>query len=488
MSKNGTSFSDATIPMSSFMEAMASAQKRWMQTLATSDESSSAFPPLFNEAASQWQSAMDNTMDTWSGETEPIVKQTMERMTQSQSLMLQISQMAMEAWQEAAQRVQEGDDVQHVMQAYVERVDEQIRKATTSLNHLAQDQQASWQTFVETMQGAGLPFGMLLSMMPTPSDRGRAAETPVAAMFESLYRLFEFETLGGRLLDAPAIGLSREFNEKVAQAFKSFQEYQRASVRYQTVVSSIWSDTLQNFATKLGERMQEGEGLDTMRDLSTLWTKVADKTFVRAFRTEDYIEAQNDYLEASLSLRQHQRILSEEFQRALDQPTRSELDEVYKLLNRLRRENKSLKNDLKNVAPADGHAAAPSPTASSGEDAAALRSEVDALRSELADLKADVHAASTAAPDPAAEARPAQDDSPADEAAPNGQPAGDAFDDLTAIKGIGSATQDQFYEAGLTTYQQLADASGDEICEALGADINADRLSSWRSAADELAS
>jgi predicted flap endonuclease-1-like 5' DNA nuclease len=63
----------------------------------------------------------------------------------------------------------------------------------------------------------------------------------------------------------------------------------------------------------------------------------------------------------------------------------------------------------------------------------------------------------------------------------------DAPDDLTAIKGIGSATQEQLYAAGLTTYQQLADASGDAICEALGADISADRLNAWRDSARELA-
>jgi class III poly(R)-hydroxyalkanoic acid synthase PhaE subunit len=518
MSKNGTSFSDAPNAMPSFMETMASAQQRWLKSVADNDAMSSV-PPVFNEAASQWRSALTDTMDTWSGETEPIMKQTMERMTQGQSLMLQVYQVALEAWQEAAQRVGEGDDMSEVMQAYVERIDDQIRKATTSWSHLAQDQQVMWQKFVESMQGAGLPFGMLLSM-PVPSGEGQTAETPMAAMFESLYRMFEFETLAGRLLDAPAIGLSREFTEKVAQTFKSFQEYQRASARYQTVVASIWSDTLQSFATKLGKKMQEGDGVETLRDLSKLWTKVADKTFIRAFRTDDYIEAQNDYLEASLQLRQDQRTLAEEVQRALDQPTRSELDEVYKLLNRLRRENKDLKKQLRNV-PTDTNGAAASSAADVEPETEALREEINSLRGQVADLRAAVHATADASPDedtspdedvaepeapteaePEAptEAEPEVESELEAAAEPDAEPEPDAAqvessaeeppdapDDLTAIKGIGSATQEQLYAAGLTTYQQLADASGDAICEALGADISADRLNAWRDSARELA-
>ena len=458
MSKNGTSFSDASPPMSSFLEAMATAQKRWLQGVASGESPSSAVPPLFGEAATQWQSTLTDAVDAWSGETAPIVKQTAERMASSQSLLLQVYRFAMEAWQEAMQDMQDGEDIQTVLRDYVERMDDQIRKSTTSLNQLVQDQQASWQQFVEAMQGAGLPFSMLLSMSP-PKDREASADTPAAAMFESVQRLFEFETLTGRLLDAPALGLSREFNEKVAQAFKAFQEYQRASGRYQTVVASIWSDTLQNFATALGEAVQEGDGIETLRDLSTLWTKVADQTFVRAFRTDDYIDAQNDYLEANLRLRHHQRTLAEEMQRALDQPTRSELDEVYKLLNRLRRENKELKRHLSDGPPASDD------DAPSAQAADALREEVADLRAQVQALQQTVHTLTADAPT-----------------------AADASDDLTVIKGIGGATEQQLQAAGITTYAHLADASHEALCDALGADISADRLNAWqRSARDHAA-
>ena len=465
MSKNGTSFSDSSPNLSSFMNAFASAQKRWMEQLSTQD-TVSAVPSVFSEAASQWQSALGDTMESFSGETEPIVKETLERMASGQSVLLQVYQMALEAWQEAAQAVQEGEDVQAAMTTYAERVDEQIRKSTTSWSQLAQDQQAMWQRFVDSMQGTGVPMGMLLSVPKVSRSDDGTAHTPVEAMFQSLHRLFEFETLAERLLDVPALGLSREFNEEVAQTFKAFQESQRASVRYQTVLNSIWSDTLRQFAQALGTRAQEGEPVETLRDVSTLWTKVADKTFIRAFRTEDYIEAQNDYLESSLRLRQQQQTLAETFQEALDQPTRSEMDEIYQLLNRLRRQNKMLKRDL----------AAVSNGAASGDDAA-LRDEVGALQQEVADLKAALHAQvdEAAAPVSGTSDKEAVPEEDAHEE--------DTHDDLTAIKGIGSATQEQLYDAGLTTYARLADASHDAICDALGADISADRLAAWQNAA-----
>jgi predicted flap endonuclease-1-like 5' DNA nuclease len=248
-------------------------------------------------------------------------------------------------------------------------------------------------------------------------------ETPLRTLFDQMYKTVEVESIMERLLDSPGIGLSREFNEKVQRGFKAFQEYQRAGVRYQSIVANIWTQALQRFLYQVGEHVRKGESLDGLRDLTTIWTKTADDVFITAFRSDDYIEAQSDLLSAAMRFRTRRRAILEEYQQALDQPTRSELDEVHELLYRLRKENK------------------------------ALRKEVNALTDEMRTM------------------RTARDETP------------EASDDLTLIKGIGRATAEQLRAAGLSTYAALAKAAPESVRDALARPIGDSEIKAWKRAA-----
>jgi class III poly(R)-hydroxyalkanoic acid synthase PhaE subunit len=444
MTKNGTDGGSSFDPqdaMASMMNAVSEAQQRWLRSAFDAQADADAMPPLFADAAQQWARSMQSATQAWTADVEPITARVLDRVQHGQDAMLRIYQLVLDAWQEAAQQAEDGEDVAAVMDDYVERVDEQARKAVNVWSEATQDQTTMWEDYLGVLQRAGLPHGLLLRMQRP--DASRTSDTASDAFFEHLYKLFEFETLSERLLDAPALGLSREFTQEVAQGFKAFQEAQRAGVRYRSTLASIATDATQHFLRTLGTKIREGEAPETLQELSKLWTKEADRTFVRAFRTDDYIGAQNDYLEASLRLRKQQRTISEAFQRALDQPTRSELDEVYELLHRLRQENKELTRAVAAL-----------------RDEREARTEVhEALREEMDRLRARVrHVEQDAAPD-----------------------------DLTAISGIGSARAETLRDAGITTYAQLATADAAMIRDAFGTSISDERVQAWQSAARDLA-
>lgn len=465
MSDNGTS-DDAPFfgpgALSSMMDAAAKAQQRWMKGMMGGDDVATALPPLFTEAAKQWQASMQRAADAASSDLAPIAQQTIERAAEGQASLLRVYQLAIEAWQEAMTAAHDGEEVPSVMARYAERASRQMREAVQVWNDATKEQQSSFGQMMTAMQGAENPLRVLLR---APQAGGDGAEAPAAAFLENVLKLFEIESVSERLLDAPALGLSREFNQEVAQGVKAFQEHQRAAVRYQTVVGSIASDAVQRFMTTLGERIQEGEAPETLRDLSTLWTEVADTTFIRAFRTDDYIDAQNDYLETALRLRKQQRVVLEEIQEAFDQPTRSEMEEVYQLLHRLRQENKQLKRDVSDLqdALADAHSspAGASQDTPAQDEVDALRAEIDALREQVAALQSDVGSA---------------------EATSDATP-----DDLTAIDGIGPATQTKLRDAGLATFDALADATPSALRDALGdrqsARTSDDQIAAWQDAA-----
>ena len=52
-------------------------------------------------------------------------------------------------------------------------------------------------------------------------------------------------------------------------------------------------------------------------------------------------------------------------------------------------------------------------------------------------------------------------------------------DDLTVIRGIGIATQDRLYRAGIKSFSQLAKASPEKVREVLGISARGAKVESW---------
>ncbi len=74
----------------------------------------------------------------------------------------------------------------------------------------------------------------------------------------------------------------------------------------------------------------------------------------------------------------------------------------------------------------------------------------------------------------------------ADKAAAN-SPDESSSDHLTAIRGIGIATQNRLYRAGIKSYAQLARASPAEVREILGKSAGGASVEKWIAEAKELA-
>lgn len=432
MSNNGTPFSEAGDAATSAMDAFFSAQKRWMKQVMAPMQGSAASAAPWARLAQQWQDALMGGMGAWSDESEPVVKATLERMARSQSAMMELFQLAFDATAQISRQAADSDDLPGVIEEKAEALDEQVRHAISTWSTAAKDVQAMWERFTDDLQAAGLPFDVMLrmpGMMQPPAEGER--ESPLRTLFDQMYKTVEVENIMERLLDSPGIGLSREFNEKVQRGFKAYQAYQRAAVRYQSIVANIWGQALQRFIYEVGERVRAGEDFDELRDLTTIWTRVADDVFITAFRSDDYIDAQSDLLSAAMRFRTRRRAILEEYQRALDQPTRSELDEVHELLYRLRKENK------------------------------ALRSELDALADEVHALRAGDAAPASAAT------------------------AADSPDDLTVISGIGGATAERLQAAGLGTFAALAQAPAQTVRAALSRPIGDEQIAAWTQAAKD---
>ncbi len=62
-----------------------------------------------------------------------------------------------------------------------------------------------------------------------------------------------------------------------------------------------------------------------------------------------------------------------------------------------------------------------------------------------------------------------------------------AWDDLTAIRGIGTATQNRLNGSGIKSYAQLAKVSADEVRKILGIKARGAKVEDWIAQAQEMA-
>ena len=67
------------------------------------------------------------------------------------------------------------------------------------------------------------------------------------------------------------------------------------------------------------------------------------------------------------------------------------------------------------------------------------------------------------------------------------EPEGEDADDLTAIRGIGAATQKRLHAAGITTYAQLVGANPDDVSRALDNEVPGSEVEKWIGQARDLA-
>ena len=112
----------------------------------------------------------------------------------------------------------------------------------------------------------------------------------------------------------------------------------------------MWSvGKIQLFQEDIVSLAEKGQKIESLRDFVLLWTRGAEEIFTQAFRTEEYVLAQGQMLNAAMAYRIREREIIEIFLKLYDLPTRSELDETHRRIYELRKENKALRKEVESI-------------------------------------------------------------------------------------------------------------------------------------------
>jgi class III poly(R)-hydroxyalkanoic acid synthase PhaE subunit len=202
-----------------------------------------------------------------------------------------------------------------------------------------------------------------------------------------------------RFLSIPALGYTREWQEQGQEAMAAWLQYEQAMNRYVGVMSKMVWRALDLLQHKVLEMTSAGTPVENLRQIYDLWVDCSEEAYAEVAGAAEYGEVSAELINASMQLKRHGQLLTEEVMGALNMPTRQELDTAHLRTHQLKGEVKALEQRLKEVLaqePAGGGTLGPKARADG--DLAMLRQEMQTLQQELEALKEQLAATPSPAP------------------------------------------------------------------------------------------
>jgi class III poly(R)-hydroxyalkanoic acid synthase PhaE subunit len=165
-----------------------------------------------------------------------------------------------------------------------------------------------------------------------------------------------------RFAEGPRLADLWENERRLLAVLNAWLALRKAGLDHNTVLLDGWMLAAGAFARRLNEKADEGEALESWRQVLALWVDVANDAMLQTQRTDRFLESQRELLSAASELRLAQQELAQYYSEMFGFPTRDEIDDVHKAVTELRRELRALKRDRKAQGPrTDGAARVPRP-------------------------------------------------------------------------------------------------------------------------------
>jgi class III poly(R)-hydroxyalkanoic acid synthase PhaE subunit len=329
---------DQNEPTDTSAQAWAEAQKQMWESWSSFGQAASAAAPFYTDMAAQWQRMAAQGFEAVTANSEGIVKETAERFFESQKALMRFFEFSANAWRELSQKADAGEDWQQLLDNYTEQLRQQLVKGPETMSNMVQDQGKMWQEYLNQTAHFSQPWAQ--AWQQTPGHLGRQDDGAL-----ELTRLYwdTYDQTFGRFLESPSLGYTRELDDRLRKGFRAWQQYRRADSEYQLVVAEAWIMLFEQFQRELMTMAENGQQVESLEALANLWMNTADPIFIEVFRSDKYIAAQNELLNAIMRHRIQQRDIAELVLEFYDIPTRAEVDEAHRSIYTQRKEIKALK-------------------------------------------------------------------------------------------------------------------------------------------------
>src|SRR6185312_14559340 len=187
-----------------------------------------------------------------------------------------------------------------------------------------------WQTMaessnrmVEAWSGSMAPF-MLARLSEKPGGFGDGNE--VSAAIE-------------RMAQGPRLADVWDIDRKMALAFGAWIEMRQRLASYNAVAAAPWPEASKRFFETMSAT---GTPTPDWRAAFAKWSEISNEELIRNQRTDGFLQAQKELLQAGLQLRSRQDDVAEAASAMFGLPTRKDFDDVTRQLTEVRREVRAL--------------------------------------------------------------------------------------------------------------------------------------------------
>jgi class III poly(R)-hydroxyalkanoic acid synthase PhaE subunit len=144
-----------------------------------------------------------------------------------------------------------------------------------------------------------------------------------------------------RLADGPDFADIGVLEKKFMRTGQDWSNLCNANAEYQTVIATAWG---QAFDRYLKEQAAEPQS-DTvdLDEMMQRWLKVANESLIETQRSDEFLAAQRKLFKTNTQYKLKQREIIEAWCEAYTMPTRSEVDDLHRMVYELRRELRQLK-------------------------------------------------------------------------------------------------------------------------------------------------
>jgi polyhydroxyalkanoate synthase subunit PhaE len=194
-------------------------------------------------------------------------------------------------------------------------------------SNLWQSMAESSSRIVEAWSGSIAPF-----MMSRASEKATGEVNDLSAAIE-------------RMAQGPQLADVWDFDRKVALAFAAWIGLRTRLASYNAVASAPWTEASRKFVEEISKGKAEGTQAPGWRELFAKWAEISNQELIKNQRTDAFLQAQKELLQAALEYRSRQNDVSDAISALFDLPTRRDLDEVTRQLTELRREVRALRRD-----------------------------------------------------------------------------------------------------------------------------------------------
>jgi hypothetical protein len=144
-----------------------------------------------------------------------------------------------------------------------------------------------------------------------------------------------------KLTEGPVYATLWDLDRKMLNAQKLWVERGRDVENYWEVIQGAWNRAFEHFMREVGNA--KAAPIESGRQMLDLWLETANKSLVEMHRSKAFLEAQRRMTRSSTEYRLAEREIAEAFCEMHHIPTRTEMDEMQRLVTELRREVRAMK-------------------------------------------------------------------------------------------------------------------------------------------------